>query len=78
MDKNEKLLMIAMEECAELIQAISKQVRYGNNQENLCEEIADVELCINWIIKNCELSDEMLNKWREFKKKRLEDRKLYD
>lgn len=42
-------LTIASEECAELIQAISKVKRYGFNglyQSNLHEEVADVLICI--------------------------------
>lgn len=38
-----------MEECAELIQAISKMLRYGSTLETesaLIEEIADVEIMI--------------------------------
>ncbi len=40
---------IAMEECAELIQAINKCMRYPDDKkskENLIEEIADVLICI--------------------------------
>ena len=40
---------IAQEECAELIQAISKCCRYGlrdEHLENLIEEMADVTICI--------------------------------
>lgn len=42
-------LTIATEECAELIQAISKVKRYGFHdkyEENLHEEVADVLICI--------------------------------
>ena len=41
---------IAMEECSELIQAISKCKRYGcvdKHRDNLIEEIADVLIIIN-------------------------------
>lgn len=37
---------ICMEECAELIQAISKSVRGKDVKESLTEEIADVLICI--------------------------------
>lgn len=46
----EKETTICMEECAELIQAISKCKRYGCNNEyrdNLIEEIADVSIIID-------------------------------
>lgn len=42
-------LTIASEECAELIQSISKVKRYGfrdKYEENLHEEVADVLICI--------------------------------
>lgn len=46
-------LTIASEECAELIQAITKVKRYGffdNYEENLHEEVADVLICITELI----------------------------
>lgn len=41
---------LAMEECAELIQAINKCLRYPNDKErreNLLEEIADVNIMLD-------------------------------
>lgn len=46
---NQPMLTIAMEENAEMIQAISKIKRYGPNLDNsshLNEEVADVLICI--------------------------------
>lgn len=46
---NQHMLTIAMEECAELIQAVSKIKRNGSNPvdgEHLAEETADVLICI--------------------------------
>ena len=46
---NQHMLTIAMEECAELIQAVSKIKRNGSNPvdgEHLAEEVADVLICI--------------------------------
>lgn len=46
-------LTITSEECAELIQAISKVKRYGFHdeyEENLHEEIADVLICITELL----------------------------
>ena len=46
-------LTIASEECAELIQAITKVKRYGffdNYEENLHEEVADVLICITELV----------------------------
>lgn len=45
-------LNVCMEECAELIQAISKCHRYGckrENREHLIEEIADVTIIIKML-----------------------------
>lgn len=46
-------LTITSEECAELIQAISKVKRYGFHdkyEENLHEEVADVLICISELV----------------------------
>ena len=46
-------LTIATEECAELIQAITKLKRYGFydvHEENLHEEVADVLICISELV----------------------------
>lgn len=48
------MLTVAMEECAELIQAISKIKRYGCSKEycdNLNEEIADVSICVGALVQ---------------------------
>ena len=37
---------VCMEECAELIQAISKMKRGQSRRDNLLEEMADVLICI--------------------------------
>lgn len=50
--------VIAMEECAELIQAISKVKRYGFDGEyrdNLIEEIADVGIVITELLMMFEI-----------------------
>lgn len=50
----EYILNLCMEEPAELIQAISKVRRYGADKkyyrENLIEEMADVYICINYLL----------------------------
>ena len=61
-----KTMTIAMEECAELIQAISKYQRAASDsdfpemkrvRENVIEEIADVFICINMICQICGIGD---------------------
>ena len=44
MEKSDEVLTLLQEECAEVIQAISKVRRFGieNNIEELCKEIGDM------------------------------------
>jgi len=46
--KQQEILDILQEECAEVVQAVSKVRRFGKdrNMEELCKEIADVEYMI--------------------------------
>ena len=74
--------VIAMEECAELIQAISKVRRYGfigQYKDNLIEEIADVSIVIREIMMIFGISDGDINEVIDSKikriKKRLEERR---
>lgn len=60
-------LGIAQEECAELIQAISKIARGKNNpdgyfelKDHLVEEMADVIVCINQLQQMFDISDKQL------------------
>lgn len=72
-----KSMVIAMEEMAELQQAVSKGLRGKVNMDNLHEEIADVEIILEWI-KYCFNADEQKIKgWKQAKRKRIMDR-LYD
>jgi NTP pyrophosphatase (non-canonical NTP hydrolase) len=47
-NKQQEILDILQEECAEVIQAVSKVRRFGlrNNIDELCKEITDVEYLI--------------------------------
>ena len=49
MSKSDEVLMLLQEECAEVIQAISKVRRFGaeKNMEDLCKEIGDVEYLLS-------------------------------
>lgn len=66
-------MIVAMEEMAELIKELSKNIRGENNLENISEEIADVEIMIEQLklIFNC--FDEV-EEWEEKKLKRLKMR----
>lgn len=70
-------LGIAMEECAELIQAISKMnrsagflpdsVRFCEAKANLEEEMADVIVCINQLQKIFDISDSRISELANYK-----------
>lgn len=49
--------VVCMEECAELIQAISKMKRGKDNRNNLIEEIADVMICMEILKQVYGISD---------------------
>lgn len=71
-------LNVAMEECAELIQAISKARRYGADKEtiyyNLAEEIGDVTIILEHVKKIFNVSQEDVNRCIHVKIKRAYDR----
>lgn len=63
-------LTITSEECAELIQAISKVKRYGFHdkyEENLHEEVADVLICIAELVCLGYLDIDRVVAWQESK-----------
>lgn len=66
--------LIAMEECAELQKAISKLIRYGDedkeNYDNLVEEMADVIICLEQLKVMYQVSDEELKTMIERKHNR--------
>lgn len=65
---------VCMEECAELIQAISKAKRGKINRDNMIEEIADVLICIEMLKQMYMISDEKINKWVKKKQSREVER----
>lgn len=63
-------LTITSEECAELIQAITKAKRYGFRDEfenNLHEEVADVLICITELVCLGYLDIDKVAKYQELK-----------
>ena len=77
--KQKQILHITQEECAEVIQAISKSMRFGNdamyhgitNQERLEEEVGDLMCMINLMMtRNLVRQDEV------FKFAKLKEDKL--
>lgn len=68
---------IAMEECAELIQAISKCKRYGFHgtyKDNLIEEIADVSIILEQLIEMYNIPENDLFRWKCKKINRIFDK----
>ena len=65
---------VCMEECAELIQAISKAKRGKIDRNNMAEEIADVLICIEMLKLMYMISNEKINKWVEKKRAREAER----
>lgn len=62
---------VCMEECAELIQAISKAKRGKLDKENMMEEIADVLICIEMLKQIYNISDYSIENWIERKQERI-------
>lgn len=63
-------LTIASEECAELIQAISKVKRHGFRgvyERNLHEEVADILICIVELVSLGYLDIDKVIEWQKFK-----------
>lgn len=70
---------IAQEECAELIQAISKCLRSKEaipikERMNLIEEMADVIICTQQLQIMYHVTDEELHAMKQYKEKRLIER----
>lgn len=61
---------IASEECAELIQALSKIKRYGfdgDYKDNLQEEVADILVCISELILLGYIDMDKVEEWHTYK-----------
>jgi NTP pyrophosphatase (non-canonical NTP hydrolase) len=67
----------AMEECAELIQAINKCIRYPDRKDchnNLIEEIADVEIMLYQLKVMFNIDDDQVFAFKVEKAKREQER----
>lgn len=66
--------IVCMEECVELIQAISKMIRrngeLSEKDHDHLEEVSDVLICIEMLKQMYMISDEKINKWIEKKQAR--------
>ena len=65
---------VCMEECAELIQAISKEKRGNSDKDHLAEEMADVIICIEMLKEIYSISDDMISEWMQIKEARIIER----
>lgn len=65
---------VCMEECAELIQAISKEKRGKSDRMHLAEEMADVLICIELLKQIYGITDELILDWIKSKQKRTVER----
>lgn len=65
---------VCMEECAELIQAISKEKRWKSDKSHLAEEMADVIICIEMLKEIYSISDDMISEWIQIKEARIIER----
>lgn len=72
-DKDSQPMVIAMEECGELSQAIAKGIRGKADVVNLAEEIADVQVIIDYVKIKWNLSDDDIKIIRALKLEQLED-----
>ena len=70
----DRAMIIAMEELAELQQAISKTLRDQMNYDNLCEEMADVLIIMDWIKEKYNISQHDINYWKMNKQSRIHNR----
>lgn len=67
--------IVCMEECAELIQAISKKLRKDTSSNDvLAEEMADVIVCLHQLKMMYGIADKAISDWVEAKTLRLAKR----
>ena len=66
--------VVCMEECSELIQCISKELRDKSDISHLSEEIADVLICIKMLQLMYDIQDSQLQDWVDVKQQRMEER----
>jgi NTP pyrophosphatase (non-canonical NTP hydrolase) len=66
----ETTLTVTMEECAELIQCVSKELRGQEARGHMEEEIGDVLIVISDLIYICGLDENRIQRWIDFKQNR--------
>ena len=63
-------LTVSMEECAELIQCVSKRLRGQEDLSHMEEEVADVLIGIHDLIYICGLNEDRIQRWIDYKQNR--------
>ena len=73
LDYNTELMLITMEECGELIEACSKTIRCEDyiDDAKMIEEVGDVSLMIELIVKNGLIKQEDIDARKKVKLKKL-------
>lgn len=66
--------VICMEECSELIQAVSKQIRGIGSKESLIEEMADVTICLEMLKDIYDIDDTEIGQQIQYKQDCMEQR----
>lgn len=67
-------LVISIEECSELQKTITKYLRGKGDYENICEEMADVIICLDWLQHILDIKEEDIQHWIDFKTERTLNR----
>ena len=71
--------IVCMEECSELIQAVSKCLRGKPGAiDNLAEEMADMTICLHMLQEMYGITDKQVNKWIACKTVRQHERMRAD
>lgn len=70
----ERQSIVCMEECSELIQAISKELRGKSDRNHLAEEMADVMICIKILQEMYNIGTSELESWIFTKQERIKGR----
>lgn len=73
LNKDTEDLVVAMEELSELQKEISKALRDKADTNHITEEIADVEIVIEKLKKQFNISNSNIEKWKKFKKHRTKN-----
>lgn len=66
--------IISIEELSELTKELTKDIRGKTNKKDIIEEIADVRICINWLMEIYKISEKDFNEMYNKKCNRIVDR----